>query len=129
MKRLLTITLLCLVAAALMLSGCDVVKGLFGGKAQNQAPQMGPGQPPVAAPPGGSPQSPDLTMASVNGKYYNLLMTLNVPQDQGATAISTIGGTTPGPHTRDTTTSRRGTGSMSIPIGTSGETRGSRTGA
>ena len=84
MKRLLTITLLCLVAAALMLSGCDVVKGLFGGKAQNQAPQMGPGQPPVAAPPGGSPQSPDLTMASVNGKYYNLLMTLNVPQDQGS---------------------------------------------
>jgi hypothetical protein len=84
MKRLLTITLLCLVAAALMLSGCDVVKGLFGGKAQNQAPQMGPGQPPVAAPPGGSPQSPDMTMASVNGKYYNLLMTLNVPQDQGS---------------------------------------------
>jgi hypothetical protein len=84
MKRLLTITLLCLVAAALMLSGCDVVKGLFGGKAQNQAPQMGPGQPPVAAPPGGSPQSPDMTMASVNGKYYNLLMTLNVPQDQAS---------------------------------------------
>jgi hypothetical protein len=87
MKKLLTLTLMFLVGSALVFSGCDVVKGLFGGKGQNQAPQMGPsqpGQPPMAAPPGGAPQSQDMNMASVNGKYSNLLMTLYVPQDQAS---------------------------------------------
>jgi hypothetical protein len=83
MKKFLVITFTLLVAATLVFSGCDVIKGLFGGKAQ--APQTGPVQPPVATPPGGGmTQTPEMTTASVNGKYYNLLITLYVPQDQAS---------------------------------------------
>jgi hypothetical protein len=83
MKKLLLVSFALLAVAALVLSGCDPIKGLFGGKAQ--APQSGPVQPGVTAPPGGGmSQDPALTAASVNGKYYNLLMTLYVPQDQGS---------------------------------------------
>jgi hypothetical protein len=83
MKKLLVIMFTLLIAAALVFSGCDMIKGLFGGK--SQVPQAGPGQPPVVAPPGGGmTQTPEMTTASVNGKYSNLLMTLSVPQDQAS---------------------------------------------
>jgi hypothetical protein len=79
MRKLLVVTCIFLLATALVFSGCDAVKGLFGGKAQT-----GPGQPPAVTPPGGSAtMTPEMTAASVNGKYYNLLIMLNVPQDQG----------------------------------------------
>ena len=78
MKKLSVI--ICLVlAAALVLSGCDAVRGLFGGKAQT-----GPGQPGVTNPGGGVTVTPEMNAASVNGKYSNLLMTLYVPQDQAS---------------------------------------------
>jgi hypothetical protein len=75
MKRLLFFVITIVIASTLVVAGCDQIKGLFGGKPQGQGPQIG-------APPGGSPQSPDLFTASVNGKYSNLLKTLNVPGDQ-----------------------------------------------
>lgn len=75
MRKLLVV--ICMVlAAALVLSGCDAVKGMFGGKAQTG--------PAVTNPGGGTTVTPEMTAASVNGKYYNLLMTLYVPQDQAS---------------------------------------------
>jgi hypothetical protein len=71
-----------IVASTLVLSGCDMIKGIFGGKAQ--APQNVPNQPGVTAPMAPPAGSPDLSTASVNGKYSNLLYTLNVPQDKGS---------------------------------------------
>jgi hypothetical protein len=78
MKRLLFLLIAVMIGATLVISGCDAVKGLFGSKPQGQAPQVG------TTPPAGAPTSPDMNAASVNGKYYNLLMTLNVPQDQAS---------------------------------------------
>lgn len=73
MRRLIVLIAALVIAFSLVFTGCDMIKGLFGSKTEGQAPVIG-------AP----PQSPDLTAASVNGKYYNLLKTLNVPGDQGS---------------------------------------------
>ena len=79
MRRIVILTCIALIGAALVFSGCDPIKGLFGGK-----PQTVPGQPGVTNPGGGATMTPEMNTASVNGKYSNLLMTLYVPQDQGS---------------------------------------------
>lgn len=90
MKKTLLFFVMVSLTSLLIFTGCEKILGMIGfDKKKGDAPPVEEVQPPQPGASGKSvapapSTSPDMTKASVNGKYYNLLRTIYVPSDQSS---------------------------------------------